>query len=544
MSSSSQKDSGGIEVRSKFGPLRIELLDERLNRMALGFGTLRATVPAGLYTLQYSAGSERDEEIVRVEPNRTVKREIALPFAAVAPISVSTTTHEFHTRKAVQFSSQPLRDYGTGGGLMIFVRTIDADGRAPVPIDRLSLHNAQLEEVGNLAADAARDANEGWACFSVSVAPGGYALRWLHAHPDAGNKPQFVDQSLWVCAGWVTMVFIGYHSQAATLERQSASIHLARFGQGFNPGPDKERIRDNQVYEEELKVARINQALDLALVGLRTGNQVVPDDLLDLLLESKFQNPMLGIVGAHAILQRRTKDWKTFDLVIQNLEGLIPGHPDVAALKLARTSLSGEDGNAQPSEMSWPPMLSAGYRALIDSDWKAAGEIIEDNSVAERAAVALLPETPWTSWLAVDATPARRGTRGRRIGIDWQDLGGLIRLAADPDTPLGRTVRVLAALTKSPTTTFSNRVDDVLLTKVAAAVSHPAVTRVIRFIADLKEMDEDFDLSKLSLDDFRQLGLPVGAIEKALKALTPTLSLPDIGRFVAGLRSDLLPKRD
>jgi hypothetical protein len=57
-----------------------------------------------------------------------VVREIDLPFPAVAPLGVSTTTREFHTIPAQSFSQQPRRDCGTGGGLMIFVRTIDGTG--------------------------------------------------------------------------------------------------------------------------------------------------------------------------------------------------------------------------------------------------------------------------------------------------------------------------------------------------------------------------------------------------------------------------------
>jgi hypothetical protein len=79
MSSSSTKNHGEVRVRSKLGPIRIELLDHQLNRHALGFGELSAKVPAGLYTLQYSAGTAHDEEILRVEPGRTVTREVDLP---------------------------------------------------------------------------------------------------------------------------------------------------------------------------------------------------------------------------------------------------------------------------------------------------------------------------------------------------------------------------------------------------------------------------------------------------------------------------------
>lgn len=476
MSSSSAQDHGEVEVRSKFGPIRIELLDDRLNRYALGFGELRERVPAGLYTLQYSAGTAHDEEILRVVPGRTVTREVDLPFPAVAPISVSTTTHEYHTGPAQQFSQQLQQNYGAGGGLMIFVRTIDTNGRAPVPVEQLSLWDSQMQRVADLAVDAERRNEEGWACLSAQVNPGGYALRW-HTPETArrsrrGGEGGPVDQSLWVSPGWLTIVFIGYRSEAGQLERQSASIHIVRLGEGFQPGPSMSEIRENHATEWDLKEARINQALDLTLGGLRTGNQVVPDDLLDLLLGVKCQNPMLGIVGAHAVIQRRTRDWKTFDLVVQNLENLLPGHPDVAALRFYGKLLRKQESPVPVEPLSWPPMLCAGYKGLIESDWEESGSLIVDESVAERAAVMLLPESPWTCWLALEA-PAPR--------LSYTSY--YMQPAADPDAP------------------------------------DLAVKRVSRHIATLEEMGEEVDLSSLSLDDFRTLGLPVAAVEKALQVL-------------------------
>ena len=503
MSSSSVKDHGEVEVHSKFGPIRIELLDDRLNRHALGFGALRARVPAGLYTLQYSAGTARDEEILRVEPGRTVTREVDLPFPAVAPISVSTTTHEFHTYPAQEFSQQLKQQYGAGGGLMIFARTIDADGRAPVPVERLSLWDAGMQPIGDLATDAERHDWEGWACLSAAVNPGGYALRW---RTPRGGEVRPVDQSLWVSAGWLTIVFIGYRSESGQLERQSASIHMARLGLGFQPGPDIFVIRNNYAPDWELKDARINQALDLVLGGLRTGNQVVPDDLLDLLLIGKFQNPMLGIVGAHAILQRRTRDWKTFDLVVQNLETLIPGHTDVVALRLCGQLLRGQESHVHVEPLSWPPMLYAGYKGLIESDWKESGNLIVDESVAERAAAALLPESPWTCWLALEApAPQPRA----RLKISLPGVSHFIQQAADPDTAPGRLVRQLAVAKVSFTDLFERIAD----------TPDSAVKRVSRHIARLKEMGEEVNLSSLSLDEFRQLGIPLAAVERAIQVL-------------------------
>ena len=60
---------------------------------------------------------------------------------------------------------------------MIFVRTVDNDGRARVPVERLSVWDADVRLVAQLAAEAERPDGEGWACLSANVNPGGYTLR-------------------------------------------------------------------------------------------------------------------------------------------------------------------------------------------------------------------------------------------------------------------------------------------------------------------------------------------------------------------------------
>jgi hypothetical protein len=321
-----------------------------------------------------------------------------------------------------------------------------------------------------------------------------------------GARP--VDQSLWVSDGWLTMVFIGYRSQSGQLERQSASIHMARLGLGFQPGPDIWAIRNNHASKWELKEARINQALDLALGGLRTGSQVVPDDLLDLLLGGKFQNPMLGVVGAHALLQRRKRDWKLFDVVVQNLEKLIPGHPDVAALRLCGKLLRGKESRTKVEPLAWPPMVYAGYKGLIECDWKEQGNLVVDESMAERAAARLLPETPWTSWLALEPESE---TVHFKPKILLPLVESVARQAADPQAKLGKALRKLISSFEKLATVKSPEPSGDLL--------DPAVQRVSHYLASLKQMGESAYLTTLSLDTFRQTGLPVAAVERAIQTL-------------------------
>lgn len=50
------------------------------------------------------------------------------------------------------------------------------------------------------------------------------------------------------------------------------------------------------------------------------------------------------------------------------------------------------------------------------------------------------------------------------------------------------------------------------------------IKRVSRYIAGLKEMDEEVDLSTFTINEFRELGLPIAAVEKAIRVL---MNVPD-----------------
>jgi hypothetical protein len=89
--------------------------------------------------------------------------------------------------------------------------------------------------------------------------------------------------------------------------------------------------------------------------------------------------------------------------VLGNLGHLGAGHPDLAALAALKRHRRGEPAAGGLPPVGFPPMVAAGYRALIAED--AAAEppgTLADGSLAERAAVHLLAAGPWSRWSALD----------------------------------------------------------------------------------------------------------------------------------------------
>jgi len=498
MSSYKAKDQGEVYVKSKFGrPLVIQLLDHGLRSVATGYGELQAKVPTGLYLLQYNAGSAQEQTYIRVTSDKPYHNfELELPIPSAAPIAGGSTTHEYHAYPASQLSLHPNQVYGLGGCLMIFASSVDGDGRAPVKLDSLSIWNSDTLLISNLAETAERSDQEGWAGLCSLVAPGGYTLRWRAASSSrwsgSRSEPQDIDQSLWVARDWITIVFIAHDSSRQELNRQGASIYMAAIGEGFVPFTDP-----NQ--------ERVNQALELALSGLRAGNSVVPDDLLQLLLETKFNNPMLGIIGAHALLQRRKPDWKLFYRVVRTLERLIPGHPDVIALRLLGKLTRNDESKTRVPSLKWPPMVYAAYRGLIARDWHEWNRVVE-GSVAERAAAQLLSQGPWSCWIALND----QITTGRRPSAVRPRNKSVMNHRVDSQSELDVVLREIASRSSSTQTKSMQRQDE---------LADPAVKQVSRYLYGLGQFETDFDLSTLSFDQLRQVGLPVASVRRAIGTL-------------------------
>ena len=185
-SNSEKKYEAEVNVVSKNGPIRIELFDHNFKRRAIGFGELHQRVQEGLYTLRYTAGTAQREERISVDPGETLSTTwVDLPFQSSAPIRGSSTTHEFHHYPASNLSRQPNKKLGTDGCMMIFVRTIDGNGRAPVSLDSLSLLDSQLRRILNLNDRPAQNPAEGWAGQCIQLNPGGYALQWKAAESES-----------------------------------------------------------------------------------------------------------------------------------------------------------------------------------------------------------------------------------------------------------------------------------------------------------------------------------------------------------------------
>jgi hypothetical protein len=226
---------------------------------------------------------------------------------------------------------------------------------------------------------------EEWMGLSVLLPAGGYVLRVCRGIDD---KRAF-DQALWLSRGWTTGLFIAQNEEGPVPE--AASVQMTKLKVGWEAFMD---------YSHQ--VVRI---AELALAGLREGRQAVPAAQLSQLLHAKFENPMLGILGAHALLLQRNVNCDTLREVLGNLDALLPGHPDVMALRQMSAKLLGVSPPVSGNTM--PPMLLASYSGLLARDAQDEG-VIPAASLAESIAPSLLRQGTWTSWRPLSTDQSAR----------------------------------------------------------------------------------------------------------------------------------------
>jgi hypothetical protein len=100
--------------------------------------------------------------------------------------------------------------------------------------------------------------------------------------------------------------------------------------------------REPVVHDQETRLAEI--ALDAL-----TQHRAILSDHLRMMLSGKFEQPLLGLIGAHLLI-REGPPGDTFQTVVGNLTKMLgPDHPDVIALTTKLDDV--------PRPVSEPPML-------------------------------------------------------------------------------------------------------------------------------------------------------------------------------------------
>jgi len=368
---------------------RLTVYDGRDEVLAEEVGEVKLELPRGLYTVRVERAGSTVEKVYRHETSTDLVIDEPLRVSAT-PVFDTATTHEYYAYTSAEWSGKDTRSpfaaagHAPTGRVFVFLRTLDMQSyRGENLAAGLRLLDSQGALVSAFTESEVRRSDEGWLALSARAEPGSYVLRF-------DGEPAR-EMPLYTYPHFSTQLFASYvgsrsKSGAGRLRLDTAAILMPRADESFNPDD------------------RIAQAVDSALAGLQLGSNFMPRGAMRTLLEGKFENPMLGLLGAHLLLKQREAQTESpsgsrtdsqLDVIVGNLNSLLPKSPDVQALRLLIAERRGQVPPPQPFER--PPMLRVGFEAVLRASARQP-ELVPDDGLLERAATRALVDSPWTSW--------------------------------------------------------------------------------------------------------------------------------------------------
>jgi hypothetical protein len=381
------------------------------------------------------------EQLVVLNSDTEIDLTAELPLDSAAPLDGTSQTHEFHKYPAVARSEHVAVEIGAGAEIFLCARRWrrpdTAPSSGPRSIPSLALHRPDGQLLAELEVlDAALERpDEPLLAKTIGVDPGSYMLRWVD---ELGNE---VEQTVQAVRDWQVQVFL-LEQETTSVDGQQLSgvgasdqhISILMGHDRFDPG------------DETLLLVEQARA---ALADERNVASIFVSETLF----AKFDNPMLGLFGAHLMLIGRDAgaspkndeprsragaqsrvaapvdfNQRLFDHVVDNLTRLLgPDHPDVIALATQRADRPLSD--LEPVVV--PPMLWRSWRLLIDASNERPDLVPVETW---RRTLGVVPTRPFFAWSPEHAADAAVNDWGRDVR---ETLGGGQRTERLRDMPLG-----------------------------------------------------------------------------------------------------------
>jgi hypothetical protein len=393
------------------------IVDSSFELVARGVALLEKSLPAGVYKVKSRRAREEFEKIILLDQDQTIRPQ-PTAFASPAPFGTSTLTHEYH-RDAAESESRNVHVVA-GIGARIFLQSRYWTAPQPTaepqgnPARGLSLRRlsgqtiVEYERASVIALNWNNDGRDPAASCTVSVDPGTYLLR------QEGPNGSPVERSVVASPDWQTQVFVlkneprspsaptagpEVSDAALALLPDSVSVFMSR--DGFDP------------WRNDMELAEV------ARIALTDERRIMSDQLMAM-LDGKFENPMLGIFGAHLLLLsldraagettaaaaeappagaaatprlELTLQAKDLDVIVQNLRRLVGDrHPDVEALSLRASDPS----LRHRTPLTEPPMLRRSWSLFVAASNDAPSLCPPELWTRVRH---MTPSPPYLTWL-------------------------------------------------------------------------------------------------------------------------------------------------
>lgn len=353
-----------MTLTAEDGAAEIFVLDANLQMAARGIGRVRADLPPGIYKVKRRVALETQEDLLLHQPPGTDTRYPPLAFSSPAPLALTIERSDGHAEAARRESRVAHVGAGTGASIFVFAR----GSRTPEgPATGLRLQTAGGEPVADLEGQSRRGDDPGgpWAACRAEVNPGVYRLSVTMP------EGEVFAQSLVAVPGWQTQVFLLRRGDDPRVNLGSSAIFMVRDGE-FDPESPDLRLTE------------------IARQGLVNRRPVLSDETRAR-LRSPLDQPWLGVLAGHLLLQEERPDLDLVKTIVRNLRGLLPApHPDVEALAL----MAGLDTDFR---FEVPPMLRRSWSGVVAATGRR-GELVPAGSPAAGLFSKLTNQEPWLIW--------------------------------------------------------------------------------------------------------------------------------------------------
>ena len=366
-----------VELRCDFPGAEVLLIDGQQQLVTRNIQQIRVDVLPGVYTARIRIGNSLRDKLIVVRPDTPYSEVFDAPLISSAiPLEGSTKSHEYHQSAVSSAEKAETVLHADGNsGIFVVVREWTSDGtgqhQSGPLTPELSLRSAEGSDI-HLFNTGATNTGPGdrMIAEAVRVREGFYRLAC-----NLGNA--VCEIPVFAVANWQTQIYLLSQKtlQGLAPDFGRASVLWAKPNTGFDPS------------RADL------QMLESVRSATESGRYFLTDKGLIDALYSKFENPMLGLVSAHALLQRNAIDQELLSEVTTNLESMLGPIPDVIALKLS------VDPTAQVTPVEWPPILRSSWQLLLQQSIERP-DLIRRHSLAEQVGSYLAGDGIWLSWIA------------------------------------------------------------------------------------------------------------------------------------------------
>jgi hypothetical protein len=418
-----------LDVKTGTKAAAIHLIDSSFGHIAEHAGFFAAGHKPGVYKLRVQYGREVvdvSEKIILLD------RDMALTVEAPAlkspvPIGGTAYTHEFHIAAAHSLETRTQTKAAQLGIMGRFWTgrepTVIDSARYPHPLQGLSLLRAD----GTVVADAATFEATEWtdaytggdpvATLAIDVEPGIYFLRQRLA------SGRILERTLVASQDWRTNLFIRRDFKDIGEEGAQEPPRLRRTG---SVAMLMTKTSAGHMTAEQQRQDQLT--MEAARLALKQGRRILDGEIEEILYK-KFDNPIMGILGAHLLIMetldpeapKRPERIRWLNKIVPNLRTLLgDGHPDVEALSLLCPNKELRAARA----VTAPPIFVRSWDILLRE-----GRTILPSEIANRARARTAGAT-YLNW-AVDQRSQGAFTRSLSRQIKAVASIGKLKTAGD-----------------------------------------------------------------------------------------------------------------